>query len=281
MVLLFLCLDLAVELGVTSKQAPNPAKAVGVILSFPVFVYGLSSALVLAGAYLMDTWQGHPLVRNFTFRRLPPSIVEWIFFLFFLGLPLIAMAFSLFSKTPNWWEYTCLSWFCSVVAFYLTFWVNVVVYELFTVWELVKNHYRDNNNRDLSNLEILHRFILMRQISFYGGGRKTTSAIARGTIRDSEQTDDISKRWLVDGTETISLLPYSRVTRLLAKIGLFFQTTLPLSKRPETSEHTFVANGQVPRSTIKMKGDVSVGPTIVASSSSVSTTVSQRSELGW
>lgn len=80
------------------------------------------------------------------------------------------MAFSLFSKTPNWWEYTCLSWFCSVVAFYLTFWVNVVVYELFTVWELVKNHYRDNNNRDLSNLEILHRFILMRQISFYGGG---------------------------------------------------------------------------------------------------------------
>jgi hypothetical protein len=67
-VLLYLVLDLALESGATSHQEANWFRAMGAIFGFPLLVYGFSSALVLAGAYISDTLQGHDLIRNFTFR---------------------------------------------------------------------------------------------------------------------------------------------------------------------------------------------------------------------
>jgi hypothetical protein len=107
-ILLFLVLDLAITLGITSRNNPDIKASIGVIFSFPAFVYGLASAMVIAGAFVVDTWKGHFLIRTFTFRGINSVVVEWIFFAAFLGLPLFVMACMMLSGNDNWWTYTGL-----------------------------------------------------------------------------------------------------------------------------------------------------------------------------
>jgi hypothetical protein len=56
--LLFLISDLTIEVGLTSKGDIHPFEAVGCILALPLYVVGLASSLVIAGAFVVDTWKG-------------------------------------------------------------------------------------------------------------------------------------------------------------------------------------------------------------------------------
>ena len=108
---------MAIQVGATNKQeSPNWGKAIGVILSFPGFVYSLSCALVIAGAYIMDTWRGHFLIRNFVLKNMKAATVEWLFFCAFLGLPLLVLCISLLARTDRFWEISIFVWFACVVA---------------------------------------------------------------------------------------------------------------------------------------------------------------------
>ena len=103
-VLLFLLLDLAIEIGLTDRQEAAWGSSFGVILSIVPLVYGLASAMVLGGAYIQDTWHGHPLIKNFTFRNL--STVTGT--CFFTGKRLLS-GLSLYSIPPFLTMFYCYS----------------------------------------------------------------------------------------------------------------------------------------------------------------------------
>lgn len=52
-ILLFVFLDLAIQFGVSGDKDPSYLAGLGVVLSIPEFVHGLTSALVIAGVYIM------------------------------------------------------------------------------------------------------------------------------------------------------------------------------------------------------------------------------------
>ena len=84
-VLLFTLQDLAIDIGATSKSAGDIPHAIGIILSLPVFVLGLASALVICGYYVADTWGGSYLIKNFVFEKYNAVFTAWLTFIVFLG----------------------------------------------------------------------------------------------------------------------------------------------------------------------------------------------------
>jgi len=229
-ILLFLFLDLAIQTGQTSKQGANWGQAIGAVLAFPGFVYSLASALVIAGAFIMDTWRGHLLVRNFTFKRLNETAVEWIFFLFFLGIPILVCCCSLMARTDRWWEYTTLVWFSSVVMFYFLFAANVVIYEMKACWDVTKNkNHKDND----SWWDLITKSIMSRQIHRYSG-RLTCTFLAIGSIRDAEYTDSTSRHNAVEESCREHLNWKAKITRWkkLQEWGLYEEV-------PEKKERIF------------------------------------------
>lgn len=209
-ILLFTVLDLAIESGVTSKGNVHVGTAVGVVLAFPMLVYGLASALVIAGSYIADTYNGHFLMRNFALRSIHAVVVEWMFFLFFLGFPIFILCCTLLSGTDAWWDITLMVWLFSVFAFFVIFCANVLLYEQKACWEVCKNRYDDN---DSSLLNVLRRCILLRQVSTYGG-RKTRNYLSFGSIVDCEYTEakHDSVRNMVTSTLEEHMSLYSKLT---------------------------------------------------------------------
>jgi len=219
-VILFLILDLAIESGATSKGEAHWGNALGVILALPSFVHGCASAMVIAGSYIQDTIQGHYLIRNFAFRNVSPVIVEWIFFSFFLGLPMLVMCFSLLSRSDNWFTITLLFWFSCVLAFFVLFTVNVVWYELKACYEVLRNRYDDDND---GFFHVLARCVHLRQVARFGG-TKTIKYLSYGSIEDSEETDKDSTRLNAVPSsyeERISWLGKLTVQERLLKWGCF------------------------------------------------------------
>ena len=94
-------LDLTIELGATSKQEANVGKGIGALLALPLYIHGLASALVIAMQYVKDAWNGHTLVKRFVFGRMSVVVAEWIGFVIFLGIPLLAMVVTLFAGMDN------------------------------------------------------------------------------------------------------------------------------------------------------------------------------------
>jgi hypothetical protein len=84
-ILLFTIQALAIDIGATSKSPGDIPKAVGVILSLPVLVHGLASALVICGYYVADTWGGFYLVKTFVFVKYSNVTTAWLTFGVFLG----------------------------------------------------------------------------------------------------------------------------------------------------------------------------------------------------
>ena len=139
--LLFLFLDLAIQLGITDQQDAKGPAAAGAILGIIPLVHGLSAGMVIAGAFVMDTFRGHRLVRNFSFKKLSTLVVEWIFFAFFLGFPLLLMCFTLLSGTDDWWAITGVFWVSCIAFFFVLFTINVVFYEVRACMEVMRNRF--------------------------------------------------------------------------------------------------------------------------------------------
>lgn len=187
--------------------------------------------MVIAGAYILDTWRGHLLIRNFTFKNLRQTVVEWIFFLFFLGLPVFVMCVTLLSRVDNWWAITSLFWVACVAFFYFLFTANVIFYEMKACWEVTKNKNKKDND---SWFALIRSSILSRQIHMYSG-RTRISYLALGTIQDAEYTDSASRRNMVDVTYKEHMSFRSKLTtwrRFSKESGWgFFEAVEPKKER--------------------------------------------------
>ena len=92
--------------GYTVNAEFHFGNIIGVVLAMVTFVIAFTEALVIAGHYILDTFHGHSLSKQFVFKNLSATAVDWVFFFFFLFAPLIIMCISLFMRRPNWWEIT-------------------------------------------------------------------------------------------------------------------------------------------------------------------------------
>ena len=170
-VLLFLFVSLVMEGGLTSSQNLNIFHLLGTILSIPLFVYGLASALTMATEFVLDTWQGHHFFR--TILRWNAVNVDWIAFALFLGIPLVVMIYSMFTS-EHWWERTALTWFVCITVSYFSFCLAVFVYEIWGALELLSHHPKYESSGEFSIRKLLKRAVLLRQFDRYAGVRHRT-----------------------------------------------------------------------------------------------------------
>jgi len=211
-VLLFLFVSLVMEGGFTSKQNLNMFHLLGTILSIPVFVYGLASALTMASEFVHDTWQGHHFFR--TILRWNAVYIDWIAFFLFLGIPMIVMVFKLFTS-QHWWEPTALTWVGCVLFAFCWFCLAVFVFEIWGALELL-SHHPNYESEDLTFLnfgKLLKRAILLRQLHQFAGVRHRTFYI-EGSSELPTPNESYDQSELADHEhvqERVSL--YSRLTQ--------------------------------------------------------------------
>lgn len=110
-VMLSLVLDLSVLSGQTSYSDKfSIFKVVGMSLGLIQLCFTFSEGMVIATRFLIDTWSGHHLVKEFFFMRKNLVFVDWMFFVFFLGIPLVTAIVSLFARSDDWWIITGITW---------------------------------------------------------------------------------------------------------------------------------------------------------------------------
>lgn len=74
--LLFLFLGLAIDSGLTSQQSKIQAWPLTVtIFSIPVFCFGLANAMTIAQTFVVETWEGNPILK--TIFAKDQVIVDW------------------------------------------------------------------------------------------------------------------------------------------------------------------------------------------------------------
>ena len=110
--------------------------------------------MAIATAFVLDTWKGSRFMR--TLVDWNSTLVDWLFCLFFIGIPVIVGSFALFTGSSEWWTITSITWFVLVFAYFVVFAISAVYYEVDGCLELIRYHpkLRDNNNRDLNEYGI-------------------------------------------------------------------------------------------------------------------------------
>jgi len=217
-VVFFLFVNLIAGVGLTSKQSLDWYHLAGTILSAPVMVYGLASALTMATEFTLDTWNGHEFFRSVL--RIPSVAIDWFYMIMYLGLPLGVMLIKMFTS-EHWWAETAMTWFGSVAVTYCVFCGVVFIVEIKGALELLAHHPEyhlpDLNWRNVGFF--LAKAIVLRQNHAYSGTRVRTFLIegtkdypsANVSYADSELADTEHTE------ETISI--YSKFTRMIASIG--------------------------------------------------------------
>ena len=227
--ILSLVLDFSVASGATQLNAKlNVGECIGVILTIMVFIRGFSAALVIAGHFVLDTWGGHFLAKEFVFKRLSLVVVDWIFFIFFLFVPILVLCITMLMRLHNWWEVTALVWFFCVFTFFTIFAVNVLFYELKAAYDFVQNRHDDDDD---SFLQVIKRCILLRQIHSYSGKTKVRF-LAKSYFETTEDTEDVAKANIYESTRQEQTGVWSRVTRL-SFLSTGPEGTIPLFKHLE------------------------------------------------
>jgi len=219
-VLFFLFVSLISNVGLTSKQSLDWYQLAGTLLSIPVLVYGLASALTMATEFVSDTWNGHEFFRSVL--MIPSAVIDWFYLVMYLGLPLGVLLWNMFTS-EHWWVVTALTWFGSVTVAYCVFCGVVFVVEILGALELLAHH-PDHELLDLRWRNVgafLGRAIVLRQIQAYSGTRVRTFLI-EGTkeypsANVSYDESDLADREHTE--ETISM--YSKFTRMMAWAGWF------------------------------------------------------------
>jgi len=131
--LLFTVLNFSIEAGFTSG---NPDIHLGILIGIVFALIGFSQyfaeALVIAGQFIADAYQDHPLSRTFILKgnKNGHVIIEWLFHVCFFLCPIFVGCIMLFAGSDRWWFYTAISWFYLVMAFFVVFCFNVVYYEV-------------------------------------------------------------------------------------------------------------------------------------------------------
>jgi hypothetical protein len=211
-VLLFMVLDLAIVSGATEINADiNYGQCIGVTIAIIVFIYGFSDALTIAGHYIMDTWSGHFLVKQFIFTSFSEVAVDWIFFVFFLFVPVMTMCITLLADLDNWWAITSIVWLSCVCAFFVIFCVNVVYYEVTSAYNFAKN-IKDGDSDNDSWKDVIKRCIILRQRHGYSG-KQTITYLAKSSFETTEDTEDVDKAGLYKSTREEKIDLWSKFTQ--------------------------------------------------------------------
>jgi len=134
-ILLFLFIDVASKLGFTSDGNIELVKFFAVLLSVPVFVYSLAMVMTLVGRFVIDTFYGHPFLRSFGMGIVT---TDWLAFVMYLGIPILAFIITLFSDLGNWWEISLLTWFASILTFWCFFSACELWLEIWACLELME-----------------------------------------------------------------------------------------------------------------------------------------------
>lgn len=194
--LLFVVLDLSIESGATSfnKTADGTedhtirwSTVLGVAFGLISFSHYFAEALVIAGAFIADAYNDHPLSRTFILKgnKHGHIIIEWVFLCCFFLFPIMVACGALLAASDKWWYYTSLAWFVLVMIFFCIFCFFVVFYEVGSCYAFVAN--RDDTDSDYI-LNVLKRCVLLRQTRRMSG-YVTSTGLARNVFTNSESTD--------------------------------------------------------------------------------------------
>lgn len=82
--LLYVFIDLATRLGVTDNGDLEVVNFLGALLSVPIYVYSLAMGMTLCGAFVRDTYYGHPFLRSF---GMGIATTDWIAFTICSNVP--------------------------------------------------------------------------------------------------------------------------------------------------------------------------------------------------
>ncbi|CAB9517467.1 Lipase (class 3) [Seminavis robusta] len=217
-VIMFVVLDLAINAGLTDLSEASWPSALGVFLSMPVLVHSFALAMMLAGLFVQDLWKGHILFKKFVLPSQRDELIEWIFLLGMLIIPLCVIGGLLMSGTERWWELGSLVWFFCVFCFYLFFLISVLWYETRIFFHFVLES-SVVSNRD-SLLGVIWACIEMRGKHTWSGYSRTNYASFGSP--DSSLTEE-SRKMVVEGTliENQRSL-YSRFSQWSALEGILY-----------------------------------------------------------
>ncbi|CAJ1933045.1 unnamed protein product [Cylindrotheca closterium] len=235
-ILLFVVLDLSIESGATSfnKTADGEednsirwSTVIGVAFALISFSHYFAEALVIAGSFIMDAYNDHPLSRTFILKgnKHGHVIIEWLFLSCFFLFPIFVGCVGLLAASDKWWYYTSLSWFILVMAFFCIFCFCVVFYEVGSCYSFVAN--RQDADSDFI-LDVLKRCVLLRQTRRMSG-YVTSSGLARNVFTNTEATDHTRKSQIYKSSLEIHTPIW---TRLVSCMPSFLYTNL--SENPKT-----------------------------------------------
>mmetsp|Transcript_20646 Transcript_20646/g.31035 ORF Transcript_20646/g.31035 Transcript_20646/m.31035 type:complete len:727 (+) Transcript_20646:410-2590(+) len=254
--LLFLFLDMT-HMGEGDVGALKVAIGIGLLVSFPTFIFGVASALVLAGQFVSESWNGHLLLKQLSIGYIDLVLIDWFSFVIYIGAPVFTIAGCILAGVENWWEITILVWFTAVSIFYTLFSVHVVVYELKGNADVTRNYWKEKG-RDLSHFPLLGRMIPLRQAHVYGGIRNSTYLV-RGKMensfrsgRESDQLNvaqQLSEREMISSGKTL----YCHIVslKIFQTLGMFQPLSEP--KRLHTNDEVQDAVVFVTRHTWSME----------------------------
>ena len=246
-VLLFLVLDAAIVSGAAHSSEDSEVSiglTIGVILAIIGFVHGLSSLMVVAGHFVLDTWSGHRLAKRFLFGDISDVVIDWVFFICFILIPILTGSFALLAKSDYWWTTTALTWFGCVTIFFALFLVSIVAVEVSSVFNFVKN--RNDADSDVW-YHILERCIMLRQVHNYSGLLKATF-ISRNLIKTSEDTDSTDRSNIFESTRRKTISLWASFTNLDILSNYFIKKDPPIrlytiedvgDRRPWLTKHSW------------------------------------------
>jgi hypothetical protein len=192
-VLLFLFMDLVVDIGLTTEPR-NLSSFIGTLLAVPMFICGFSSAMAIAGAFVVDVWNGHNFLRKVGNWNI--ILTEWASFIVLLGIPLFTCTILLFAGSDQFWEITLICWFSCVAIYYVFFAFAVMYYEIQASWLFMKELHHpsgasDDSNGGRSFRTIVCRAIVLRQTYQFSGISDTvrmTNVVNEDQIPDHKRT---------------------------------------------------------------------------------------------
>eukprot|EP00956_Cyclotella_meneghiniana_P015664 scaffold24155_cov89-Cyclotella_meneghiniana.AAC.1 len=158
----------------------------GTILSTPVFMKGLTQLMTLVTSFVVDTFSGSPLLHSFGYGRV---MTNWIKFIFFIGIPAIALAALLFTSSTEVLALTLETTFISITIFFVCFSVVVVFLRLSACLYLVQELYCDQD--DMTAFEKL-KYVLLTAEEAALSGKKHNIYIYFSDLYNLKQCDSKS-----------------------------------------------------------------------------------------
>eukprot|EP00550_Attheya_septentrionalis_P004095 CAMPEP_0198294104 /NCGR_PEP_ID=MMETSP1449-20131203/20685_1 /TAXON_ID=420275 /ORGANISM="Attheya septentrionalis, Strain CCMP2084" /LENGTH=995 /DNA_ID=CAMNT_0043993961 /DNA_START=90 /DNA_END=3077 /DNA_ORIENTATION=+ len=242
---LFLFMTMAMEAGLTSASRSLFA-LLGTIASVPVFIHGMGSVMNIGWTFVTQTWNGHPFLRSLGYGS-DRVIVEWINFVVYLGVPVMACFVTLFAGDDDWWQKTALTWFSCVFIYFFFFSISMVAVEIWGCLELVRKSnrlsiIRQESYRNIDGLgKLLKACILLRQRSNYSGSKQCSYF-----VDGANEAPEKGKSYTTDRNEEVQLFNeskslYSKMT-LLPRLNCIFEKLENPMRRYSIEE----VNGVIP-----------------------------------